>query len=103
MKKDAAATVSDEEMAAIKEGIVEEWKQIKGMDKDQARLAFMDIISDWNGYGANLFEVEQTSTKAWPKKLWLAIQLEGVGIFPQGERKCLAFYKYESVLSFGAP
>merc|ERR1712070_1360626 len=35
MKKDAAAAVSDEEMAVIKAGIVEEWKQIKGMDKDQ--------------------------------------------------------------------
>jgi hypothetical protein len=54
-------------------------------------------------YGANLFNVEQVSKKEWPKELWLAISLEGVGIFPRGERKCLAFHRYESVLSFGAP
>ena len=45
----------------------------------------MDIIQGWEGYGANLFEVEQTSNKAWPKELWLAISLQGVGVFPRGE------------------
>ena len=55
------------------------------MKKDDARHAYMDIIQGWEGYGANLFEVEQTSNKAWPKELWLAISLQGVGIFPRGE------------------
>jgi len=63
----------------------------------------MNEIHGWNGYGANLFNVEQMSKKEWPRELWLAISLEGVGIFPRGERKCLAFHRYESVLSFGAP
>jgi myosin X len=38
-----------------------------------------------------------------PKELWLAISAEGIGLFPRGERKCLAMYSYEAVLSFGAP
>ena len=73
------------------------------MGKDDSRRAYMDIIQGWEGYGANLFEVEQTSNKAWPKELWLAISLHGVGIYVRGERKRLGFYKYETVLSFGAP
>ncbi len=55
------------------------------MKKDDARRAYMDIIQGWEGYGANLFEVEQTSNKSWPKELWLAISLQGVGVFPRGE------------------
>ena len=55
------------------------------MKKDDARNAYMDIIQGWEGYGANLFEVEQTTVKQWPKELWLAISLQGVGIFPRGE------------------
>ena len=103
LQREVEQTVSEAEMAQIKEGIVLEWQKLKGMSKDDARGAFMEIIHTWNGYGANLFPVEQNSKKEWPKKLWLAISLEGVGIFPAGERKCLAFYRYETVLSFGAP
>lgn len=94
---------SDEEVNVIKGKIVEQWTQFKNMTPDDARIGYMDIIHSWNGYGSNLFEVEQTSKKEWPKELWLAISLEGVGIFPRNERRCLAFYRYESVLSFGAP
>lgn len=87
----------------IKNQVVAQWSDLKGMSESDARIAYMDIIHSWNGYGANLFDVEQTSKKEWPKELWLAISLEGVGIFPRNDRKCLAFYRYESVLSFGAP
>lgn len=97
--------VSDAELEKIKAAILPLWKQHRGMSPEQARVAYMDKVHSWNGYGANLFEVEQTTMTAqkWPKELWLAISLEGVGIFPRGERKCLAFYRYETVLSFGAP
>jgi len=93
----------------IKEDICKSWKKFKGVTRDDARKQFMEIIHSWNGYGANLFDVEQDAKhlsgpmKDWPKELWLAISLEGVGVFPRGERKCLAFYRYETVLSFGAP
>lgn len=45
----------------------------------------------------------QTGKKEWPKELWLAISLEGVGIFPRNQSQRLAFFKYETILSFGAP
>lgn len=45
----------------------------------------MDIMQAWEGYGANLFEVEQTSNKMWPNELWLAISLNGVGVFERGK------------------
>lgn len=44
----------------------------------------MKIIKDWDGFGSNLFEVEQQSNKVWPKELWLAINLNGIGIYPRG-------------------
>jgi myosin X len=98
-----STTVSDAELAKIKGKIVDEWKRLRGLDKDGARRQYMEIIQSWDGYGSNLFEVEQTTNKAWPKELWLAISLNGVGIYVRGERKRLGFYKYETVLSFGAP
>jgi len=97
------ASVGDAELAKIKERITAEWKKLKSLDKDGARQQYMEIIQAWEGYGANLFEVEQTSNKMWPNELWLAISLHGVGVFERGKPKRLAFYRYETVLSFGAP
>ncbi len=83
MKK--GTNLSDAEIAKIKSKIVEEWRKLKGLDKNGARLQYMELIQAWDGYGSNLFEVEQTSNKHWPKELWLAISLNGVGIYVRGE------------------
>jgi len=54
------------------------------MGTEEARDAYMNIIKNWPGFGSNLFEVEQQSNKVWPKELWLAINLEGIGIYARG-------------------
>jgi hypothetical protein len=78
-------TVSDAELAKIKERIVAEWRMLKKMTKEQARQHYMAIVEQWGGYGCNLFEVEQTSHRHWPKDLWLVISLDGVSVYPRGE------------------
>ena len=100
-------SVSKAELTKIKDDIKKVWMHHRGMGTNDARKAFMEKIQSWNGYGANLFDVSHDMTtgplaKA-PKDLWLAISAEGVGLFPRNERRCLAMYSYEAVLSFGAP
>jgi myosin X len=99
--------VSEKEMASIKADILKAWEPLVGMQPEDARKTFMEKIHSWNGYGANLFEVTHVSTTGplakFPKELWLAVLAEGVGVFPRGQRQCLAMYSYEQVLSFGAP
>jgi len=101
MKKDGE--VSDKELEAIKTDITKEWKTLVGMSADDALEAYMRIITAWPGWGCNIFDVVQASRKDWPKELWLAISLEGVGIFKRNSRDRLAFFPYQSILSFGAP
>jgi hypothetical protein len=43
--------ISEEQLAKIKAAIVQEWQRYKGMTADDARLAYMDEIHGWNGYG----------------------------------------------------
>merc|ERR1719183_1098474 len=75
------ASVSEEELAKIKDDIKKEWMELKGMQADDARKAFMEKIQSWNGYGANLFEVSHDMTtgplEKSAKELWLAISAEG--------------------------
>jgi hypothetical protein len=84
-RSSSSSTVSDADLQKIKDKIVVEWKKLKGFSRDKTRQAYMDIVQAWEGYGANLFEVEQTSNKMWPNELWLAISLNGVGVFERGK------------------
>ena len=90
-----------------------QWQQLIGTTGHPAgsssqrlatQTAYMDIIHSWKGYGSNLIEVKlaQKTRNGWPEKLWLAISHDGIGIYPRYERECLAYYRYESVLGFGA-
>ena len=84
-RSSSSSSVSETDLQKIKDKIVMEWKKLRGMNKDAARQAYMEIMQSWEGYGANLFEVEQTSNKMWPNELWLAISLNGVGVFERGK------------------
>jgi hypothetical protein len=81
----SGSVTPEADIAKVKEAITAEWKKLRGLDKDATRQQYMEIIQAWEGYGANLFEVEQTSNKMWPNELWLAISLQGVGVFERGK------------------
>eukprot|EP00042_Codosiga_hollandica_P050949 m.618728 g.618728 ORF g.618728 m.618728 type:complete len:169 (-) comp58190_c1_seq25:205-711(-) len=85
------------ELQQAKADIISEWKRLKGLSKTRARHAYMEIIRRWEGFGANLFHVEQTDNETWPKEITLAINRNGVAFFPLGEQRRLVFYPYESV------
>merc|ERR1711974_557439 len=101
MKK--AGDVSEAELDTIKTNITKEWQKLVGMSADEAMEAYMQIITAWSGWGCNLFDVVRSSRKEWDKELWLAISLEGVGIYKRNSRDRLEFFPYQSILSFGAP
>jgi len=95
--------VPDSELDIIKAQINEEWAKLVGMPADDAMDGYMQIITSWSGWGCNLFDVTQATRKDWPKELWLAISLEGVGVYKRNSRERLDFYPYQAILSFGAP
>eukprot|EP00057_Strongylocentrotus_purpuratus_P035186 XP_798055.3 PREDICTED: unconventional myosin-X [Strongylocentrotus purpuratus] len=62
----------------------------------------MNIIRQWQYYGARLFEVECRDTR-YPSGLWLAVGVDMVAIHKQGMASPIEEIPYEKILSFGAP
>uniref|UniRef100_UPI00398E7F8D pleckstrin homology domain-containing family H member 3 isoform X2 n=1 Tax=Pristiophorus japonicus TaxID=55135 RepID=UPI00398E7F8D len=46
-----------EETTALMAAIVEQWKQLQGMNQVEAMATYLNVVRGWSGYGATLFEV----------------------------------------------
>lgn len=47
-----------EETEGTRASIKEKWNRLKGLDQQQAIIKYMDIVTQWSGYGSALFDVE---------------------------------------------
>lgn len=47
-----------EETEGTRTSIREKWNRLKGLDQQQAMIKYMDIVTQWSGYGSALFDVE---------------------------------------------
>ncbi|XP_065192993.1 unconventional myosin-X-like [Sycon ciliatum] len=97
---------SEQEIQNIKMSISDQWKKLKGMTEQVAMEQYMEIIREWSGYGATLFDVEYAAEKEnsrFPRDLWLAVSKETIAVYRRGESDPLCSYPYAQILSFGAP
>lgn len=60
------------------DAIISQHQILQGMDVDEAKKAFFNLIQSWPLHRATIFEVMQTYTSSWPKNLWLAIDQIGI-------------------------
>eukprot|EP00118_Oscarella_pearsei_P013163 m.102222 g.102222 ORF g.102222 m.102222 type:complete len:1858 (+) comp37156_c0_seq6:100-5673(+) len=102
--EDPTQKLADEaELQAIKVGITDQWKKLKGMSRDVAQQQYMDVVRSWKGYGSTLFDVEYKQDHRYPKDLWLAVNSRNVALYKRADLDPIVSYPYEQILSFGAP
>ncbi|MCJ8732972.1 hypothetical protein PDJAM_G00217640 [Pangasius djambal] len=91
-----------EETEGTRASIREKWSRLKGLDQQQAMIKYMDIVTQWSGYGSALFDVE-SKCGGFPCELWLGVSAESVSVYKRGEPKPLETFPYEHIVFFGAP
>ncbi|XP_060786441.1 unconventional myosin-X-like isoform X3 [Neoarius graeffei] len=91
-----------EETEGTRTSIREKWSRLKGLDQQQAMIKYMDIITQWSGYGSALFDVE-SKCGGFPCELWLGVSAESVSVYKRGEARPLETFPYEHIVFFGAP
>ncbi|KAF5891520.1 unconventional myosin-X-like, partial [Clarias magur] len=91
-----------EETEGTRASIREKWSRLKGLDQQQAMLKYMDIVTQWSGYGSALFDVE-SKCGGFPCELWLGVSAESVSVYKRGEARPLETFPYEHIVFFGAP
>ncbi|XP_051894417.1 pleckstrin homology domain-containing family H member 3 isoform X2 [Pristis pectinata] len=90
-----------EETAASMSTITEQWKRLQGMSQVEAMTTYLNVLKEWGGYGATLFEV-QSSAGSTAETRWLAIGARAVSLYKQGDTESVESFDYQQISSFEA-
>ncbi|KAK3569434.1 hypothetical protein QTP86_030061 [Hemibagrus guttatus] len=90
-----------EETEGTRASIREKWSRLNGLDQQQAMIKYMDIVTQWSGYGSALFDVE-SKCGGFSCELWLGVSAESVSVYKRGEARPLETFPYEHIVFFGA-
>ncbi|XP_030380676.1 unconventional myosin heavy chain 6 [Scaptodrosophila lebanonensis] len=82
------------------EAVAMHHQSLKGMLPAETKKAFLNLIQSWPLYRATIFDVMQTFTSNWPRKLWLAVDQCGIHLLEHRSRNVLCTHDYESIISY---
>ncbi|XP_069490523.1 pleckstrin homology domain-containing family H member 3 isoform X2 [Ambystoma mexicanum] len=93
----------NEEGASVMSAIVDKWKVLQGMDKQEAMVAYVAIVKELPGFGSTLFDVDffMSSTGSFSQKLWLGVSSQALSLYKQGDVEPFDRYCYTQISSFG--
>ncbi|KAJ1136000.1 hypothetical protein NDU88_002427 [Pleurodeles waltl] len=93
----------NEEGANVMSAIVDKWKVLQGMDRQEAMAAYVAIVKECPGFGSTLFDVDffMSSAGSFSQKLWLGVNSQALSLYKQGDVEPFDSYCYNQISSFG--
>nr|XP_039263325.1 unconventional myosin-VIIa-like [Styela clava] len=82
-------------------GIMNQFKKHSGMSKNDARISFLKIVSRWPTFGSSFFEVKQTTGRAYPENLLIAINNKGVSLIDKISKNILRTFPFSDIKNRG--
>jgi myosin-7 len=88
----------------------EDWKrQVAGafmkhkvQRRDEAKIAFLKIVSRWPTFGSAFFEVKQSTEPKYPDQLLIAINKHGVNLINPSTKECLATHPFTKISNWSS-
>ncbi|RVE61473.1 hypothetical protein OJAV_G00171010 [Oryzias javanicus] len=95
---DQMSTMSPEDW---KKNIIASYNKQSGITVQEAKVAFLQIISNWPTFGSAFFEVKQTCDNSYPNPLWIAISKQGVSLIDPISKEQLMLHQFSRITEYG--
>lgn len=73
---------------------------MKGMNRENAKDAFFNLIKSWPLWSSTLFEVSQKYATNWPRNLWLAVDQLGLHVLEVRSKNVLETCHYKNIVDY---
>ncbi|XP_039596834.1 unconventional myosin-X-like [Polypterus senegalus] len=113
-----------EEGLSVMAAIVERWKLLQGLSREDAVTTYLSIVKQWSGFGSTLYDIDfyvvnvptlwekrkgssaclnknESSTENCLHRVWLGIAAQEVSLYKQGHREPFECFSYNQISSFG--
>lgn len=80
-----------------KKHIINSYNKQSGTSVQEAKIAFLRIISSWPTFGCDFFEVKQTCESSYPNMLWVAINKHGVSLIDRKTKEILMVHPFSRI------
>nr|XP_014342722.1 PREDICTED: pleckstrin homology domain-containing family H member 3 [Latimeria chalumnae] len=92
-----------EEGANMMSTIIDKWKLLQGMSREETMATYLAIVKEWPGFGSTLFEVDfyMSSAGSFSQRLWLGISANALLLYKQGDAEPFESFCYRQISSYG--
>ncbi|XP_030015557.1 unconventional myosin-VIIb-like [Sphaeramia orbicularis] len=80
-----------------KKHIISSYNKQSGTSVQEAKIAFLRLISSWPTFGCDFFEVKQTCESSYPSILWVAINKHGVSLIDPKTKEILIVHPFSRI------
>ncbi|XP_078485190.1 unconventional myosin-VIIa-like isoform X1 [Ciona intestinalis] len=85
-----------------KRNIIHHYNKSTVRTKEDAKLAFLNIIFKWKTFGSAFFEVRQTTEPSYPENLIIAINKHGVSLIDPKTKAILVTYHFANISNWSS-
>ena len=87
--------------AQLKKLVLDRYADLKGMDKLEAKMKYLEYVKEWKVYGAQSFFVEPQNNPAFKRLVILAVNAHGVLIIDPKTKNLEAEFAWPKIMTWG--
>uniref|UniRef100_A0A3Q3ELW0 Unconventional myosin-VIIa-like n=1 Tax=Labrus bergylta TaxID=56723 RepID=A0A3Q3ELW0_9LABR len=83
-----------------KKHIISSYNKQSGITVDEAKIAFLKVISSWPTFGCAFFEVKQTCESSYPNTVLIVVSKQGVSLIDPKTKELLVMHQYNRITDY---